>query len=62
MEVTSPTVAWARVVKKGEGRKEIMPSGIDKEERSFPTIKKVEAQSENLAIRKRHKVVKVHVP
>ena len=40
MEVTSPTVAWARVVKKGEGRKEIMPSGIDKEERSFPTIKK----------------------
>ena len=39
-----------------------MPSGIDKEERSFPTIKKVEAQSENLAIRKRHFIVKVHVP
>ena len=40
-----------------------MPSGIDKEERSSPTIKKkVEAQSENLAIRKRHKIAKVHVP
>ena len=31
MEMTSPRVGSGR--KKGEGRKEIMPSGIDKEER-----------------------------
>ena len=42
-----------------------MPSGIDKEERKKLCDNKkryIEAQSENLAIRKRHKITKVHVP